>query len=42
MATSEETRHNLLLIIATGLFILFSTGLAAPAEIPEQPIIIPG
>jgi hypothetical protein len=42
MATPEEAQHDLLLIIVTGLFILFSTGLAAPAEIPEQPIIIPG
>lgn len=39
--SAEETRHDLLLIIVTALFILFATGLGVPATVPGGPIVIP-
>ncbi|MBA1336604.1 MAG: hypothetical protein HPY66_3039 [Firmicutes bacterium] len=41
MSFQEDCQHDLLLIIATAVFILFATGLAAPVEIPGQTIVIP-
>ncbi|MGE5527638.1 MAG: hypothetical protein ACM3X6_00650 [Patescibacteria group bacterium] len=38
MAEPDEVSHDILLIIATALFILFATGLAGP---PTVPIIMP-
>jgi hypothetical protein len=37
----EEVRHDLLLTIAVAIFILYSTGLGGPQEIPAEPVIIP-
>lgn len=34
-------RHDILLIIATALFILFATGALGPQQTPAEPIIIP-
>lgn len=41
MATIEESRHDILLIIITALVILFATGLAEPVVLPRTPIVIP-
>lgn len=38
MAEPDGVSHDILLIIATALFILFATGLAGP---PTVPIIMP-
>lgn len=40
MALSENIKHDLLLIIATALFIGFSLGLGAKRQVP-QAIVIP-
>ncbi|WP_274376894.1 hypothetical protein [Desulforamulus reducens] len=40
MPSKEDTQHDLLLIITTGLFFLFVTGLAVSSE-TEAPIIPP-
>jgi len=37
----DDVRHDILLIIAVALAILFATGLAGPPKIPEQPLVIP-
>jgi hypothetical protein len=41
MLQAKEARRSLLFIIVIGLVILFSTGLAGPPRLPEEPIIIP-
>ncbi|MFZ5643043.1 MAG: hypothetical protein ACOY46_05590 [Bacillota bacterium] len=42
MADIEDAQHDLLLIITTALFVLFTTGLAVPPELPTEPVIISG
>ncbi|KUK52828.1 MAG: hypothetical protein XD78_1685 [Desulfotomaculum sp. 46_296] len=37
----DEVRHDILLIAAIALAILFATGLAGPPGVSEQPIVIP-
>lgn len=37
----EDARHDVLLIIITGLFILFATGIAIPLKTPVGPIVVP-
>lgn len=41
MANLEKAQHDLLLIITTALFILFTTGLEVTAGGPEEPMVIP-
>jgi hypothetical protein len=41
LASLEETKHDILIIIIAGLFILFASSLAAPLSAPVEPIIIP-
>ena len=41
MKITEETQHDLLLVITGTLFVLFATGLAKPSEIAGETIVIP-
>jgi hypothetical protein len=41
MYISEDKRHNLLLVVAAMLFIIFSSGLARPTRPIGAPILIP-
>ncbi|HEX3048295.1 MAG TPA: hypothetical protein VHY08_26320 [Bacillota bacterium] len=38
---TDQVRHDILLIIATGLFIFFATGILGPQRTPVEPIVIP-
>lgn len=40
MYTTEKSQHDLLLIITTALFVLFTTGLAVPPQIQAQTTVI--
>jgi len=40
MTNSSEIKHNLLLIIASLLFIIFITGSSVPTRIPVQPLMV--
>lgn len=40
MNMSEEAQHNLLLLIVSLLFILFSTGLATEPEVEAGTVIV--
>ncbi len=41
MYISEDKQHNLLLIVAVMLFIIFSSGLSRPTRPIVAPIVIP-
>ncbi len=41
LACLEEVQHDILIIIAAGLFILFASGLAIPLRPSQNPILLP-
>lgn len=40
MALSNEKKHDLLLVIAAIIFIIFATGKVIPGNVPVEPVII--
>jgi hypothetical protein len=42
LATLEEARHDILLIIVAAIIIIFTAGLAVPIQVPPPLIIPPG
>lgn len=41
MPSREEVQHDLLLIIAISIAILFATGLAGPSTVTTEPVVFP-
>lgn len=40
MALNEKNKHDLLLVITVIIFLLFSTGIAIPGNVPVEPVIV--
>ncbi|MDD4168964.1 MAG: hypothetical protein PHD36_01660 [Desulfotomaculaceae bacterium] len=41
MPTTEDIRHDLLLVITVAVFIFLATGFLGPGQVAEAPVVLP-